>query len=320
MFRNNCTTDETRHIIAYDYSGSTCGCFAVDNEGKTHKYFDFIENLVETLKRKYNMDCEKYIAWNHEAKITSGIEKNSSGGTDPSDAFRIIAKRYQTKNHIHLITDGDIYASSDALFIKNDDLIDIYYIGTLNHNIKFYQGLKRRYKERCNVYINDLAVNVYEVVKDGELLITEDEINELLNHDYADTTKKCAAFDKLVATVATYCADETYKEVLKKTLANLIKKSKGNLENEYLDEKMTIQEILTIINNHKNAVVPAFDAAISNLLMMIQNQRVDSFRFLEIFFLKSLTKQKNYEILKFLLMINTMKFIQQMKPIKYVLC
>jgi hypothetical protein len=182
------------------------------------------------LRAKYDNPDFQYISWNNEAKIEEGIREVSEGGTDPSDVFKILNKhfRYQPL-HVHLITDGDIFGFKyeNLRLLKRHDKFDIYYVGDGSHNIEFYQKVKEELGDRCNVYVNNTHIQLLTDTRDGEFTLTEEEQCEILTHDYTkeDTPE---SFNKLMATITTYGKNERWKEVIRKTLASLVRKSKGS--------------------------------------------------------------------------------------------
>lgn len=223
------------HIIAYDNSGSTSCCqvdYFENNVPKTARYFDFLKDqFMPKLINQFPSVEFKYIEWNSCAKITDCIVGDSDGGTDPTDAFSLVEEHFENyRKYIHFLTDGDIMSFNyDKLkVLSNNDKIDIHFLGNNNHNIEFYQTVKENLQERCNVFINGETVAVYEDVFDGELVISEEDQMAILTHNFK-TEEKCAAFNKLLATVATHGRNETYKEAIRKTLAKMVQKSKGKL-------------------------------------------------------------------------------------------
>jgi hypothetical protein len=185
---------------------------------------------MEKLRNKFPGVEFKFLAWDTNAEFTDGIIAESCGGTDPTEAFNLVEKTYENKlKFIHLITDGDInsFQYSKLELLQENDRVDIHYLGDSNHNIEFYQTVKDSLKDRCNVYINDETVQIYEDINDGELVISEEDQLAILTYDFKRTDISCPPFNKLIATVATYGQNEKYKAAIRKTLANLIKKSKG---------------------------------------------------------------------------------------------
>jgi hypothetical protein len=238
------------HIIAYDISGSTGGCYIEKLDGERITYFDFLQNeFMEKLERKFPGVQFNYIAWDTEAEVTDGILAEPRGGTDPTEAFDLIEKNFATKTKfIVFVTDGDIYGFKyeKLELLKENDRIDIHYLGNCNHNIEFYQKIKEALKDRCNVYVNDETVTVYEEIDEGELVISEEDQLAILHHDFRRSDISCPAFNKLLATVATYGSHEKYKPAIRKTLSKLIQKSKGELSKFYIKNFMDFARLVSV--------------------------------------------------------------------------
>lgn len=222
------------HIIAYDCSSSTKDCkviFKQKDVTRSVAYFDFLQNqFMFRLQDKYPATEFKYISWNNVAQITESIVPVSGGGTDPSEAFDLILTNYSADmKYIHLVTDGSIisFNYNKLKILSDDDRMDIYFLGNCQHNIEFYQKVKEMLGNRCNVYINGEFVSVYDEIVDGHLLISEEDQEEILTHDFNKSAEECLPFNKLLASVATHEDNKKYKSALKNTLTSMIEKSKG---------------------------------------------------------------------------------------------
>lgn len=224
------------HIIGYDISGSTSSCYIEDygEHGSRIQYFNYVKNILVRRIQDSNPGVSfTFIAWNNYAKITNGIVNESTGGTDPSDMFEMVEKKFPRKKlYIHFITDGDIYGFDFGTlnrFIDENRLkIDIYYVGNGHHNIEFYQKVKQKLEESCNVYVNNEHVQLIERVVDGMFYLTPEEESEILNHNYDNTELPCPpAFNKLMGTVTTHSGESAFRDIIDKTLRSLIQRSRG---------------------------------------------------------------------------------------------
>lgn len=221
------------HIIAYDNSGSTSQCAVEDlNSNSCTSYFAYVKGyLMRKLKSEFPNEDFIYIAWNTDAKITDGIVDESDGGTDPTRLFELLEKQFSNKRlYVHFLTDGDIIGYSYRSLHRFRGLkIDIHYLGRGDHNIDFYQNIKHNMGSSCNVYVNNQLVEVIDRVEDGKFYLTEQEIDEILSHDYGNMEVPCpAGFNKLLGTLVTYSKNERYKEIIRDTIASLVAKSRGN--------------------------------------------------------------------------------------------
>lgn len=178
-YESQSVSDDVTHFVMYDNSVSTI--WKASNvkglDGIEYEYFEYIDKFI-LPKIKNIAGSEQnitYIEWNSNSQFVSCLRKKSVGGTQPWCPFELIEKRgYEhKKKYIHYITDGDFKVDSDSLglknfdLIKNDDKIDIYYLGDgVKHSVTFYQEAEKRLNERCRVFVNhnipvDVSADVF---------------------------------------------------------------------------------------------------------------------------------------------------------------
>lgn len=284
------------HIFAYDVSGSTFYCTVETESGRKVPYYEYLRyDLHKKIQSKYSVSNFTYVSWDTGAEIETSFVKKAGGGTNPTKAFSLIlTKFYSTPNYIHFITDGDIggFDYQKIEMLKETDRIDIYFVGNNNHNIAFYQRVKEIMKSRCKVIVNDKEIEMLEENEDGEITISDDEQWEILRHNYDQSEKECEPFNKLLSTIVTYSQNNNYKNQLRNIIGQLIKKSKGNLKNEYLRDNVSMKEIQEIVKSHMQAVSPTFTRVVFKLLNLIENQNLNSGMLNGKLFIRTLNSEK----------------------------